>query len=100
MTRRGGYCRFLSFCITLFSCCCLKSVSFLVRVLSDRASICTASMAAFFAPAFPIATVATGTPGGICTVLNSASRPAIPSFAAMGTPMTGSMVLPAIEPAR
>ena len=34
---------------------------------SDRARILAARWAAFFAPAEPIATLATGTPGGICT---------------------------------
>lgn len=57
-------------------------------------------MAAFFAPAFPIAIDATGTPGGIWTVLSSASRPHGPDEACIGTPMTGRGVLPAIDPAR
>ena len=40
-----------------------------------HARICTARIAAFSAPALPTATVATGTPAGICTVASSASMP-------------------------
>jgi len=54
-------------------------------------------MAAFLAP--PTATVATGMPLGICTVLSSASSPPRPPEAT-GTPMTGSTVLAATAPAR
>jgi len=51
------------------------------------------------APAFPIATVATGMPPGICTVDSKASIPCrLP--AAMGTPMTGFTVWAAVAPAR
>ena len=56
-------------------------------------------MAAFSAPPRPIATVATGTPGGICTVARSASSPPSPP-AATGTPITGSVVCAATTPAR
>ena len=49
-------------------------------------------IAAFAAPASPIATVATGTPRGICTVESSASSPpAIAYGETSGTPMTGSV---------
>ena len=39
------------------------------------ARIETASNAAFVAPAFPIASVPTGTPAGICTIESSESMP-------------------------
>ena len=41
------------------------------------------------APGLPIDTVATGTPGGICTVDSSASSP-FSADESIGTPMTGS----------
>ena len=41
------------------------------------------------APQLPMATVATGTPLGICTIDSSASIP-LSGVAAIGTPMTGS----------
>ena len=41
------------------------------------------------APGLPIDTVATGTPGGICTVDSSASSP-LSADESIGTPMTGS----------
>ena len=50
-------------------------------------------------PALPIASVATGTPFGICTIESSESRP-FSGVAAMGTASTGSSVLAAITPAR
>ncbi len=59
--------------------------------------ICAASSAAFFAPS--MATVATGMPGGICTVDKSASSPSSVEDLT-GTPMTGSVVLAAMAPAR
>lgn len=56
-----------------------------------------ASIAAFFAPF--MATVATGMPGGICTMEYSESRP--PSaFVWIGTPMTGIVVNEAVMPGR
>src|SRR5699024_297119 len=42
---------------------------------SNAPRICVAKMAAFFAPAFPMATVAVGTPPGICTIDRSESKP-------------------------
>ena len=51
--------------MTFSRCFCLNSMSFSLRVLSVKARICTASKAAFLAPAFPIPIVATGIPGGI-----------------------------------
>ena len=51
----------------------------------------TAKIAAFFAPALPIAMVPTGTPPGICTVAKSASKPSN-GVAAKGTLTTGIMV--------
>ena len=68
--------------------------------VSLSASICTARTAAFFAPAFPIATVATGMPGGIWTVLRRASIPPSPAEASSGTPIIGRAVLAARAPAK
>ena len=45
-----------------------------------------------------IPTVATGMPGGICTIASSASIPS--SVLLMGTPITGRVVLAAITPGR
>src|SRR5262249_49907136 len=54
-------------------------------------------MAALAAPQLPMATVATGTPFGICTIESSASMP--PSgVAAIGTPITGSALEAASTP--
>ena len=56
-------------------------LSFKLRVaqravwLSFRAKMLAASRAAFLAPAVPIATVATGTPPGICTIESRAPSP-------------------------
>jgi len=47
---------------------CLNSLSCSARETSDSASICTARIPAFLAPALPMATVATGIPPGIWTV--------------------------------
>src|SRR4051812_34620655 len=56
---------------------------------SPVAMICAARMPALRAP--PIATVATGIPGGICTMAWSASVPCIAPDAS-GTPITGRVV--------
>jgi len=56
-------------------------------------------MAAFFAPAFPTAIVATGIPGGIWTVLRRESSP-WRGDELRGTPITGSIVCEATTPAR
>src|SRR5262249_31033054 len=61
--------------------------------------ICAARTPAFVAPGLPIDTVATGTPGGICTVDSSASRP-FSADESIGTPMTGSVVCAATTPPR
>ncbi len=53
--------------------------------------------AAFTAP--PIAIVATGTPGGICTIESKESMPRN-AFDWTGTPTTGSAVFAAIIPGR
>ena len=89
-----------SFSITFFDWAARKVRSFSFSLGSDRARIWTAKMAAFFAPALPMAIEATGTPGGIWTVERRASMPLGPSAAARGTPMMGSWVRPASEPAR
>ncbi len=52
----------------------------------------TASSPAFTAPDAPIATVATGTPFGICTMDSSESRP-LSATLCTGTPMTGRIGL-------
>ena len=49
----------------------------------------TASSAAFFAPAVPIASVPTGTPAGIWTIESSESDP-FKVLLLIGTPRTGS----------
>ena len=90
----------MSFFITAWVCSFLKFDSFAASFSSDSASIWVAKIAAFFAPAFPIAIEATGTPGGICTVLRRASSPQGPEEACIGTPMIGRGVLPARAPAR
>ena len=59
--------------------------------------ICAASTPALRAP--PIATVATGIPGGICTTASSASSPCS-APPASGTPMTGLVVKLATTPGR
>ena len=51
------------------SVCCLRQASSRVAsAASDSASTLAASSAALIAPALPIASVPTGTPGGICTM--------------------------------
>src|SRR4029077_12145851 len=58
-----------------------------------------ARAAAFFGLSTP--TVATGTPGGICTIESSASSPSSTDFEERsGTPMTGSSVWAATTPGR
>src|SRR5215467_7995229 len=61
--------------------------------------ICAARTPALVAPGLPIDTVATGTPGGICTVESSASRP-FSADESIGTPMTGRIVCAATTPPR
>src|SRR5689334_21286432 len=52
----------------------LYATSFFATSVSATPRICAASTPAFVAPGLPIETVATGTPGGICTVDSSASQ--------------------------
>ncbi|HEX5424649.1 MAG TPA: hypothetical protein VFW94_13965 [Candidatus Acidoferrales bacterium] len=66
---------------------------------SESARIWAAKIAAFAAPALSMATVATGIPLGICTVARRASSP-FRVLVAIGTPMTGSVVLAATTPAK
>src|SRR5687768_10584476 len=61
--------------------------------------ICAARTPALVAPGLPIDTVATGTPGGICTVDRSASHP-FSADESIGTPITGITVCAATTPAR
>ena len=58
-----------------------------------------ASRPAFTAPAFPIATVATGTPRGICTMERRESTP-FNVDEKTGTPITGRTVFAAVIPGR
>ena len=55
---------------------------------SDSASTAAASSAALIAPGLPIASVPTGTPGGICMIEKSESLPSSASVF-IGTPSTG-----------
>jgi hypothetical protein len=55
-----------------FSLC---SSSFFAIAESESPIICAARMPALVAPGFPIATVATGMPAGICTVASKESIP-------------------------
>src|SRR5207247_1007181 len=66
--------------------------------VSPIATICAARTAAFTAAFTP--TVATGTPVGICAVMASASFPTICGDEAIGTPITGRIVLAATAAAR
>ena len=65
--------------------------SFFAIEASARAIICAARIPAFVAPGFPIATVATGIPAGICTVANRESIP-WSAVEGIGTPITGNVV--------
>src|SRR5437870_12472726 len=71
------------------------SLSFSARRSSLRARISTARIPAFSPRSRP--TAATGTPGGICDTLSTASRLSLPLT---GTPMTGFVVWAAIVPGR
>ena len=67
------------------------------NVASAVATICAARMPALVA--LSMATVATGTPAGICAMDSSASWP-LRTVALIGTPMTGSTVMAATIPGR
>src|SRR5262249_20706817 len=69
------------------------------KASSARDKTPAASRAALMAPARPIASVPTGTPGGICTMEKSESTPA-GAFNSTGTPNTGSVVRAAVIPGR
>jgi len=62
-------------------------------------TIATASSAAFFAPAAPMAKAPTGTPPGICTMESSESMP-FSACDSPGTPSTGTIVCAATIPGR
>src|SRR6266446_1822881 len=66
---------------------------------SPSARTLAASSAALIAPARPMASVPTGTPGGICTIEKSESIPES-AFDSTGTPNTGSVVSAAVTPGR
>src|SRR5215213_8533938 len=74
-----------------------KSVICWRRPSSEAARMRTASRPALRAP--PTATVATGTPAGICTMESSESRPSR-CLSGTGTPITGSGVTAASIPGR
>src|SRR5690606_16253156 len=86
-----------SFSSTLAVCAARHSITFFAVFASPVPMICAASTAAFTAPSMP--TVATGTPGGICDVLSSASRP-FSAPEATGMPITGRALWAATAPAR
>jgi hypothetical protein len=67
--------------------------------LSVSARIAAAWRPAFFAPASPMAKVATGTPPGICTMESRLSMP-LSALDSTGTPSTGSAVIDAVIPGR
>ena len=62
-------------------------------------SIEAASKPAFMDPAFPIATVATGIPAGICKIDSNESLPS-KLLVFIGTPITGICVFAAVMPGR
>src|SRR5664280_1558563 len=74
-----------------------KSTILAVSTGSPAARIRTASRPAL--RAFPIATVATGTPAGICTIDSNESMPSR-YLSGTGTPMTGNGVRAASMPGR
>src|SRR3972149_5539990 len=90
---------FLAFSSTFSASAFLNSLSLTQSFLSLKESIWAASTAAFLAPDFPMETVATGTPAGICTVERRASSP-FKALESMGTPITGNVVFAAMNPAR
>src|SRR3989337_4174346 len=70
----------------------LKLFNLFLNLSSERAKICAARIAAFFAPSLPTDIVATGTPEGICKMEKKESIP-LKGSEGKGTPMTGSFVL-------
>ena len=66
--------------------------------MSEAPIICAAKIPAFFAPFS--ATVATGTPPGICKIESTESQPSIELLDFTGTPITGSGLMAAIMPGR
>ena len=90
---------FLDFSSTPSASFFLCASSFLASPSLAKPRICAARIPALVAPGFPIATVATGMPAGICTVASSESIP-FNDVEGMGTPITGSVVCAAITPAK
>src|SRR6185503_15076222 len=95
--RRRG--RALDFSRTSRSICWRSAPTLRRRVASSRARMAAARWPAFLAPIEPTPTVATGMPGGICTVDSSASNPPRGELAT-GTPITGRVECAAVTPAR
>src|SRR5260221_2229927 len=77
----------VSFTLNFFNSSC--------NAASPTARICAARMPALRPPL--IATVATGTPGSICTIESSESSPSV-DLTKIGTPITGSVVNAAVTP--
>src|SRR5579883_339940 len=84
---------------TLAACSSRNARSFSRSTGSWLARIATASSAAFCAPAFPMASVPTGMPPGICTIDRSESIP-LSAWLSMGTPSTGNNVFAETIPGR
>ena len=80
-------------------CFFFQSISFFLKLLLSKDKILTANSAAFFAPAFPTANVAVGTPNGICTIDSRLSRPFIKPLS-IGTPKTGKSLKDDIIPGK
>jgi hypothetical protein len=85
--------------VALTACACLlrKHFSRPAAAFESWLKSATAKSAAFLAPAFPMANVATGIPAGIWTMDKSESRP-FKLFVSIGTPRTGTVVMEATTP--
>src|SRR4030095_10346113 len=96
----GCSCSYPSFVARIFASWSLRNACSLSRS-SGRllAKIAIANKAAFTAPGFPIASVPTGMPPGICTVASNESSP-FKDSPFIAPPRTGSVVCAAKTPAR
>src|SRR5438477_1040463 len=80
--------------------CAARNASSAVRTAGvSLAMMAAVNSAAFFAPATPMAKVATGMPLGICTMDRSESMP-LSALDWIGTPSTGIAVFAAVMPGR
>ena len=66
--------------------------------MSDAPIICAAKIPAFFPPSN--ATVATGTPPGICNIDKTESQPSIEFLLLIGTPIIGNGLIEATIPGK